>query len=221
MIIFAVLSFIGIKIAAQAQASQTSAALSAANSAGVATAGAGTAPSTGMPASPAPVAMDASQAGAPVSSSGDDTDDNDDGAMSGTANAVSGAFTDTTDIASGLGNFDTNETQSTSGADNAASGAYRSMSRGMGQNYNRVLDRIWNECLDVDYMSSQPGNAIHRFNAPGVQRQDWNPSLNNQPWARNKSFQGTDPTSYFETDDMGITPSIDNDSDDEPDGSES
>lgn len=221
MIIFAVLSFIGIKIAAQAQASQTTAATAAATSAGNSQASAGNAPTNFMPASPAPIATDPSQAQAPVASTDDGSGDDDDGAMSGTAAAVSGAFTDTTDIASGLGNFDTNETQSSSGSDNAASDSYRSLSRGKGQNYNRVLDRLWNECLDVDYMCSQPGVAAHRFHAPGVQRQDWNPSLNNQPWARNQSFAGTDPTSYFETDDMGITPSIDNDSDDEPDGSES
>lgn len=205
MIMFAVLSFIGIKIYGQSQTAQTQAAIDAKTAALDSGAASGSAPGNGRPASPAPD-------GTVVSSASSD-DDSDDGAMASTVLAVYGSLGQDPDIMPNWGAYDTNQTQDDSGADNHESEMWRRQGQGRGKGFNRILDRIWGEALDVDYMCSQPGVA-YRFHSPGVQRQDWNPGLNNQPWARNTSFKMSDPTSVFETADDGITPDMGDDGDD-------
>jgi hypothetical protein len=206
MIIFAVLAFVGIKLYSQQKISPTASTQAAAANSNNAVSASGIAPAV-MPASPAPPPsignVASSQPTAPSS------DDGDDGAMSDTAQAVQSSFMgNEPSVGPQSGDFDSNETQSSSGADNAASNMWRMNTKNNG-GINRILDRIWSECLDVDYVSAQPGVAFY-YQPPGVSRQDWNPNLNNQPWARNRSFTMTDPTSSFETEDDGETPAIEN-----------
>lgn len=164
------------------------------------TAGSGTAPANGNPASPTL----ASQSGAAVATptvSGDADDDGDDGAMTATVAAVTGQVMGNgptaSQIAPGAGDFDINETQDSSGSENAGSQLWRQAAQGPKGSHNITLNRLWREVLDVDYISSQPG-IIYRHAPPPMTRQDWNPSLNNQPWARNTAFQATDPSSYWD-----------------------
>lgn len=160
-------------------------------------AGAGSAPGNTMGASPSP----AGGGPPPVATDdGGESDDGDDGAMTATVMAVTGAV-NAGAPGVGPGDFDLNETQSSSGSDNAASHLWRR--RGPAGGINRILNRIWREVLDVDYVSAQPGIAYY-YAPPPVTRQDWNPALNNQPWSRNDSFMSSDPTSYFEADGDGV-----------------
>jgi hypothetical protein len=179
---------------------QQAAAITSSSQAAIAVAGdavalSGTAPTNGNPANPG-----SSQAGGVGLSVGDDDSD---GAMSDTVLAVAAASNDT------VGSFDMNETQSASGMDNAGSGAWRPPLAGL--KWNRVLLETWEDVLDCDYISAQPSTQFP-FIPPGMPRQDNNPNLNRQPWARNQSFQATDPSQYFDADSDGV-PAVTNDTD--------
>lgn len=204
MFVFVVLSMIGLKAFSTAQnggipadtADEQNASLAASNASGVA------APN-GMPASPSPQANSSISQGVNV---GDD--DNDDGAMTATVMSTQMSESPEPMVMSDQSLWDQNETQATSGQDNPHSQAFRTQGYPRNNKSNR-MDRIWRDACETAYISSQPGIQNY-FHAPGMTRQDWNPALNDQPWARNTSFKrSNDPTSDFETDDDGI-PSVSN-----------
>ncbi len=147
-----------------------------------AAAAAGNSPDNGMPSSPSPDADSLVY-----------DDEDEDGAMAGTVRAVSAAD----GRSPGLVGFDDSLTQEDSGQDNPRSDAWRRHGRGSRQ--SRRLDGIWDDVCESDYISPSP-SVQYMFQAPGMFRQDNNPNLNRQPWARDQSFQQTDPSQLFETD---------------------
>jgi len=203
MLIFLIGSFVGLKLYQQQKTAVAGTTAAAQSAAGAQSASSGVAPDNGMGASPSPPAGSltgaASVMAAPLGS-------DDDGSMAGTVQATQGASSDGP-VSGFIGSFDQNVTQDDSGADHAGSAAWR-----LRGGINAVLDRIWAESMDVDYMCSQPGVA-YRFEPPGNMRQDWNPGLNNQPWSRNTSFQATDPSGAFDTEDNGYGPAEDGEED--------
>lgn len=214
MITFVVLSFIGLKAYAAAQANGvTQSMMAEQDSSAAATTTAGISAGNGMPASPSPNGA-LTTANVPLAYNDDGEDD--DGAMSATVAATMASQSPEPKIMPMPELYDSNETQSTSGQDNPTSHAYRV--QGYPRNHkSSAMDRIWADACDTDYISSQP-EIQYRFHAPGVQRQDWNPEYNNQPWARNESFKNyNDPTSQFDTDANGI-PSSSNWFDDDEEG---
>lgn len=203
LILFALGSFLALKGYAQAKPGPSGvAAANAINAASIAAAASGNAPTNAMLADPSPDG--AAAADADVDSEFED----DSGPMFATLASVAQASSD-----SAPGMFDQNVTQETSGINNAGSHLWKPPLAG--RQWNRVLNEVWDEVLDVDYISAQPGIAFP-FQAPHMTRQDNNPNFNRQPWARSQAFQTTDPTSEFETDpEDPRVPDYDEDGDDE------
>lgn len=205
MFVFVVLAFVGLKAYQTAQTAplttveEQNASLAASQASGVA-------PANGMPSSPSPQVPLGTTIAQNMNMGGDD--DSDDGAMTATVMATSISEGPEPRVMSDQSLFDTNETQATSGQDNPHSMAFRVQGYPK-NNKSSKMDEIWKDACDASYISSQPGIQNY-FHAPGIQRQDWNPSLNDQPWARNTSFKSSnDPTSHFDTDEDGI-PSVSN-----------
>lgn len=201
LILFALGSFLALKGYAQAKPGPSGvAAANAINAASIAAAASGSGPSNAMLADPSPD-------GTPAASQDVDSEFEDDGGpMGATLSAVGSASSD-----SDPGMFDQNVTQETSGINNAGSHLWKPPLAG--RQWNRVLNEVWDDVLDVDYISAQPGIAFP-FTAPHMTRQDNNPNFNRQPWARSQAFQQVDPTSEFETDgiDDPRVPAYDEDS---------
>lgn len=175
-----------------------------------ATAAAGNAPPNGMPASPSPPTSADALGAAPAVFYDPrlDSYDDDDGPMSATVRAVASAD----GTAPSVGDYDGNVTQNDSGQDNPSSDLWRARQRG---GYGAKLMSIWDDLCDVDYISPSP-SVQFPFQPPGMIRQDNDPRLNRQPWARDVGFMATDPTQVFETDGDGI-PSAGNDEESEDD----
>lgn len=154
----------------------------------------GSAPDNGQSASPSGAML-----------TGESYDDDDDGSMSDTVAMTDQASGDSMD------GVDINQTQANSGSNTAVTAAWHPPVAMKG--YNRVLDRVWDDVLDVDYISPSP-EVQFRFNPPPSFRQDNKSRFNNQPWARSMAFQGSDPTAHFETDeDNPMVPAYSEDED--------
>jgi hypothetical protein len=57
---------------------------------------------------------------------------------------------------------------------------------------SKVIKKVWDDLLDVNYISPQPGIRYYRTFQGHVPRADNNPAYNNEPWYHGSNFKELD-----------------------------